>query len=904
MTAEQTAFPFDNTLLWRTTLAEMSDDPHKLFRDRLRVAFLSMRVRSEQLANTLPDALRELTVHDITHSDALWETADLITGPLINFNPLEGFILGCAFLLHDLGMGLAAYPDGLKTLEKHQLWCGLIKLSMREITGSSPSDEALNKPPDEAVRRVQFTLLRLLHAERARLLVDQEWTNSDGEFFHLLEDKDLRTTLGEMIGTIAHSHWWPLDKVASTFSIPQGPPPPFPAEWTIDRLKIALALRLADAAHIDARRAPPFLRVLRRPEGESELHWVFQERLNKVQLDRDRLRFTGRAFSARHALAWWLCVDTLRMIDDELRQVDNLLSSRNSTRFSAHGVYGVEDPAILTKLIPAEGWTPVDAKVHIGNVPSLVQKLGGEELYGENGIAPLRELLQNAIDAVRARRVLEGDPDQGSIVVRVGVTDNRSWIEVEDDGIGMSPETLTGAFLDFGKSFWGAQESVIEFPMLAAATFNSIGRFGIGFFSVFMWGTEVTVTSRRYDRGFQDGYVLDFSAGVNTRPILRAAMTSELLPRGGTRVRAWLNKVADPMESWMATAYPMAHFVPNPSSPRDACDGLVGFVDVPVTFEYLGKKELLVSGSKWKSWSTKKLALASDYYTEHTLSDHFHQFIKPVVVEGRVVAKAAVVPYYSRGWILVGGIKSETLSNFLGAFEGEPQKASRETSMISIPRQELMKWAEQQRRQIEKYYSKDEQFGCSRILAELGASTKNLYIAKLNDGTSVRAEEITAWARNLDEIILINSFQEDRLLANLGKNNWASNSLIEPSTLSINDSFINAPRIDLSSDRYGLPATMLEKIKNKTLLLSREEKISRPVLAAIGEAWNTKPENLMSTRFRETNIAQSGRYILDGTEIVLRNPLFCPDCGSPLSKVSNCCKFPDYLSDRDEQKPA
>src|SRR3546814_16121554 len=42
-----------------------------------------------------------------------------------------------------------------------------------------------------------------------------------------------------------------------------------------------------------------------------------------------------------------------------------------------------------------------------------------------------------------------------------------------------------------------------EFPGLMAAGMTAIGRFGIGFFSVFMLGSEVRVYSRRCDRGVE-----------------------------------------------------------------------------------------------------------------------------------------------------------------------------------------------------------------------------------------------------------------------------------------------------------------------------------------------------------------------------------------------------------------
>ena len=104
-------FAFESTRLWSETLAEQSgSDQHASQRTRLRVAYLSLRERAALLADRIQDDLPELTVHDVTHLDALWELADLVAGSNVSLNPAEGFVLGAAFLIHDLGLAVAAYP--------------------------------------------------------------------------------------------------------------------------------------------------------------------------------------------------------------------------------------------------------------------------------------------------------------------------------------------------------------------------------------------------------------------------------------------------------------------------------------------------------------------------------------------------------------------------------------------------------------------------------------------------------------------------------------------------------------------------------------------------------------------------------------------------------------------------
>ena len=111
----------------------------------------------------------------------------------------------------------------------------------------------------------------------------------------------------------------------------------------------------------------------------------------------------------------------------------------------------------------------------------------------------------------------------GDVCVRLGQDSKGQWIEVEDNGIGMSGEVLTGPFLDFGATYWGSGLMRKELPGLLAKGFESTGHYGIGFFSVFMWGEQVRITTRRYEQAQKETRVLEFGSGLSFRPLLRHA---------------------------------------------------------------------------------------------------------------------------------------------------------------------------------------------------------------------------------------------------------------------------------------------------------------------------------------------------------------------------------------------
>jgi len=70
----------------------------------------------------IASALPNLTQHDISHLDALWETATLIAGKDYPINPLEAFVFGGAILLHDSALSFEAYSGGITAIRSTIKW--------------------------------------------------------------------------------------------------------------------------------------------------------------------------------------------------------------------------------------------------------------------------------------------------------------------------------------------------------------------------------------------------------------------------------------------------------------------------------------------------------------------------------------------------------------------------------------------------------------------------------------------------------------------------------------------------------------------------------------------------------------------------------------------------------------
>src|SRR3546814_14225514 len=74
-----------------------------------------------------------------------------------------------------------------------------------------------------------------------------------------------RSFYGPTIGQIAHSHWWSVQKVELQLSGDLGALPQRTRN-VVDKVKLACLLRVADAIHLDSRRAPRFIRTITNPK--------------------------------------------------------------------------------------------------------------------------------------------------------------------------------------------------------------------------------------------------------------------------------------------------------------------------------------------------------------------------------------------------------------------------------------------------------------------------------------------------------------------------------------------------------------------------------------------------------------------------------------------------------------
>ncbi|MEZ2132875.1 MULTISPECIES: ATP-binding protein [unclassified Sinorhizobium] len=487
------------------------------------------------------------------------------------------------------------------------------------------------------------------------------------------------------------------------------------------------------------------------------------------RIDGDALQFTaGEQCPINESQSWWLGFDALSLADRELRETDLLLRDQRKVGLRVRRVKGVQDPRELAQDVPVAGWKPINSPFHVSDVPRIISVLGGSKLYGNDWRVPLRELLQNAVDAIQARRRLQGSDDIGVIDVKIREREGAFWLEVSDDGVGMSEQVLTHNLVDFGSSLWRSTVVSREFPGLAARGMDSIGRFGIGFFSVFMIAREVRVTTCRYDHASSDALVLLFNNGVHSRPILAPAEPSDAPPYGGTWIE--LKLLSDPMgkkgiefEVESDGSNPsFATYLPENIQAKDL-NQLIRQIapcsDTRIRVTEGGVTSVAVERDDWTTCTPLGLGGRISDSLPKTLTEYLPTLMKPIInADGKTIGRAALWPTRNYkmqfGALVSGGFKVQGLPHLAGVLLGDVNTAVRNAGTFKMDAMAFKNWSTEQAKLASKMALPNETLALmAEVVLELGGDIGRFPIAQRDDDWYNKTE-LKKYIKNVDEVRL------------------------------------------------------------------------------------------------------------------------------------------------------
>lgn len=496
------------------------------------------------------------TDHGPDHISAVLQTADQIIGTesfeLLTATDIAMLIL--AVLLHDVALHLT--KDGFLRLVKGEtklspkpefsdgkwsvLWERFVAETFR-FSGTQNinlygSPEPVPAPPLDSSDwgEKQFLLVGEFIRRHHPALAHQIALSGFPGAAH--EELDLRSEfevdLLDIAGAIARSHGMPLrpcvDYVGRRYDNRVDP-------YGIHAVFLMVVLRISDYLQIDKSRSQTFrlrMQSLKSPVSALEhgKHGAVPF-VSRDEKDPEALRLFVSAGALTHVKLFLSISGLVRDIQLEIdnswavlgevygRQRDRNLHSLGLNVRRIHT--NLHNPQFDREL----AFEPL--ALRFNSADARLFRLLITPLYGNNPDVAVRELIQNAVDAVRERQGYERRhgqlaprPQDGDDTdVRVFIAPDgggRPCLVITDSGIGMTPEIIRDYFLRIGSSFRESAQYKAEFTERdGGSTVLRTGYFGIGVLTAFLVGDEVQVSTRHITS--PTGY--QFKAGIDTDPI-------------------------------------------------------------------------------------------------------------------------------------------------------------------------------------------------------------------------------------------------------------------------------------------------------------------------------------------------------------------------------------------------
>ncbi|HIX47869.1 MAG TPA: ATP-binding protein [Candidatus Mediterraneibacter caccavium] len=421
------------------------------------------------------------TLHDGTHLAGVCKWMIRLLGDKkddLTFE--EAAMLVMAACCHDIGMSVS--DDQRKELEA-ELATGDYTEEWLEYFRKYPGDEVAYHESRTVTEEMLRKYIRENHSRRISEQLPHEWPDA-------LTRRGIHR---ETLIRVCESHGESLSELLDRIPLAD-----------CDLNLCVVLLRLADLLDYDAARAPENLfRHLGLDHPETA-----EQKTSREEWKKNRSGWFGEIregiipYTARFAdpqtehevmgyLAW---------LRSELILCNEFLS-RFSKRWQ-----GLELPYRVVENVERVGYEAGDFHLTMDQ-DRILELLTGENLYSDPGVF-VRELLQNAIDAVLTRRRLDpGFGEKGGKIVVHTWMDNEGygWFRIEDDGIGMDEHIVKDYFLKVGRSYYTSDEyKAAMIHKVRDTDFTPTSRFGIGILSCFMSDPDnnrLEVVTRRYSPG-------------------------------------------------------------------------------------------------------------------------------------------------------------------------------------------------------------------------------------------------------------------------------------------------------------------------------------------------------------------------------------------------------------------
>lgn len=421
---------------------------------------------SQNLLAEIPKTFSNYTIHDIGHSIRVVGYMDfLVKNRVAQFSALHLMLIVCAGLLHDIGMVVS--DD-----EAEKLY--------QEFEVRNPD---FRKFSDEKKRTYLQDYVRKKHGERVAAMIKHP-INDATKIKSLFFVGDTKSyDLSELAAEICRSHTESCDWIEANLDreLHYG-------NYEINPQQIALLLRIGDALDIDDRRAPYMLYQLLNPMGISNVEWrkhIPITNYDKICLKENMyvIMFSGECNEPK---IYRKILDYINWIQTDLRNMATLCVKFKS-------IYQLNICDTIEVSIKTRGFVATHLTFSL-EYQQISKLLMGEKIYGSKQDG-LRELLQNAIDAVLLMRDIEKRNPYSVYfpIVGIEIDEDARQVVIFDNGVGMSQRILQNYFFNIGNSYYISDEF-----MAGEYVYQPIGHFGIGFLACFMLSSKIRLETKHY----------------------------------------------------------------------------------------------------------------------------------------------------------------------------------------------------------------------------------------------------------------------------------------------------------------------------------------------------------------------------------------------------------------------
>jgi len=484
-------------------------------------------------------------------ADAAW--------PLVT--PGDAGALVLSTLLHDCAMHLS--EDGFialvtgryapATAEKPwpELWRQFLgeasRFDGRKLTALFGRPDPAPRPrlDGSAMTRTDRLLIgEFLRRHHARLAQEIARDGVPGPGKERLRFRSVLPWLASLSGLIARSHGMPIRTAAE-----QLPKYQRRIHHDVHAPFVMAVLRIADYLQVHSERAPAALLLVRGlgspvSRGEWALHEII-ETIHALDDDPEALFIAARPRSAAEFIRARTLFESIQRELDEtwalLGEVYGRVPVLNSLGLTLRRIKSnLDDVEAFSRTV---SFVPVAASFTSAGGELLKLLVG--PLYNDDPNIAIRELMQNAVDAVVELRdylsVGGRRPDRGvdpDVIIDLRTSeDGGGSLTVEDRGIGMTADTIVNYFLRAGASFRGSDYWREHHTADGQPRISRSGRFGIGALAAFLAGDRIHVTTRHVSSPTG----IAFSAGIDDRLIDLEQISRDV----GTTVRVELRPEAE-----------------------------------------------------------------------------------------------------------------------------------------------------------------------------------------------------------------------------------------------------------------------------------------------------------------------------------------------------------------------